>query len=165
MANISKKKGVQYSLTQGEGILYNKRPTNGITKATLHNTAYDVVDIIERTGVPIGVLDTTRYELHPMYSATTSCLATEEFDAEKGKDIAKRKVLTRYNGDKIDKIDLAIEDLEAIIKRLKRQKKIAEERRERDKKYLKKERKGELDKNEKGKLDKKDKDKNDKDDD
>ena len=78
MANISKKKGVQYSLTQGDGILYNKRPTNGITKATLHNTTYDVVDIIERTGVPIGVLDTTRYELKPLYSATTSCLATEE---------------------------------------------------------------------------------------
>lgn len=140
MAN--KKKGVQYSVTmptdskEGKPVLYNGKPTNGITKAMLHNTRYDVVDIINRSRVPLMVSDTSRYELNDHYSATTSCLATEEFDAEKGKDVAKRKTLRRYNWDKIAKIDVAIADLEAIIERLKRQRKIASERILRDDEYL-----------------------------
>ena len=141
MAKI--KKGVQYSLTQGEDVLYNKRPTNGITKATLHDTAFDVVDIIDRRKVPIMVADTTRYELQSHYSATTSCLENEAFDVEKGKDIAKRKVLRHYNSEKVAKIDLAIADLKVIIERLERQKKIATERMARDAEYLEKERLGE----------------------
>ena len=133
------KRGVQYSVTMpedGKKVLYNKRPTNGITKAMLHDTAYDVVDIIDRSRVPIMVSDTSRYELQDHYSATTSCLATDEFDAEKGKDMAKRKVLRRYNSDKIAKIDLAIADLQAVIARLERQKKIASERIARDEAFL-----------------------------
>ena len=136
MCKKTSKKGVQYSLTQGEGVLYNKRPTNGITKATLYDTTYDVVDIIDRSGVPVMVMDTSKYELQPMYSATTSCLANEPFDAEKGKDIAKRKVLRRYNADKVAKIDMAIADLQTVIARLERQKKIATERMARDEQYL-----------------------------
>lgn len=136
MCKKTSKKGVQYSLTQGEGVLYNKRPTNGITKATLYDTTYDVVDIIDRSGVPVMVMDTSKYELQPMYSATTSCLAGEPFDAEKGKDIAKRKVLRRYNADKVAKIDMAIADLQTVIARLERQKKIATERMARDEQYL-----------------------------
>ena len=133
------KRGVQYSVTmpeEGKKVLYNKRPTNGITKAMLHDTAYDVVDIIDRSRVPIMVSDTSRYELQDHYSATTSCLATDAFDAEKGKDMAKRKVLRRYNSDKIAKIDLAIADLQAVIARLERQKKIASERVARDEAFL-----------------------------
>jgi hypothetical protein len=136
---MSNKKGVQYSVTrpeEGKKVLYNKRPTNGITKATLYDTTYDVVDIIDRSRVPLMVADTSRYELQQQYSATTSCLANEEFDDEKGKDMAKRKVLRRYNSDKIAKIDLAIADMEVIIERLKRQRKIAAERVARDDAYL-----------------------------
>ena len=121
MCKKTSKKGVQYSLTQGEGVLYNKRPTNGITKATLYDTTYDVVDIIDRSGVPVMVMDTSKYE---------------PFDAEKGKDIAKRKVLRRYNADKVAKIDMAIADLQTVIARLERQKKIATERMARDEQYL-----------------------------
>jgi hypothetical protein len=139
------KKGVQYSLTQGEKVRYNGAPTNGITKAVLYDTTYDVVDIIDRSRVPVMVSDTSRYELKSQYSATTSCLANEEFDAEKGKDIAKRKVLRRYNADKIAKIDLAIADLQAVIERLERQKKIATERIARDENYLEDERDGKID--------------------
>ena len=133
------KKGVQYSVTipeEGKKVLYNKRPTNGITKAILHDTAYDVVDIIDRSGVPLMVSDTSKYELQSHYSATTSCLETDEFDAEKGKDMAKRKVLRRYNSDKIAKIDLALADLEVVRERLLRQRKIATERIARDEAYL-----------------------------
>ena len=136
MCKKTSKKGVQYSLTQGEGVLYNKRPTNGITKATLYDTTYDVVDIIDRSGVPVMVMDTSKYELQPLYSATTSCLTGEPFNAEKGKDIAKRKVLRRYNADKVAKIDMAIADLQVVIARLERQKKIATERMARDEQYL-----------------------------
>jgi hypothetical protein len=82
------------------------------------------------------VMDTSRYELRDQYSATTSCLESDEFDAEKGKDMAKRKVLRRYNSDKIAKIDLAIADLQVVIARLERQKKIASERVARDEQYL-----------------------------
>jgi hypothetical protein len=136
MCKKTSKKGVQYSLTQGEGVLYNKRPTNGITKATLYETTYDVVDIIERSKVPFMVANTTKYELQHQYSATTSCLANEEYNEEKGKDMAKRKVLKRYNSDKIAKIDLAIADLKVIIARLERQRKIASERVARDEAFL-----------------------------
>lgn len=139
MCKKASKKGVQYSVTmptEENKVLYNKRPTNGITKATLYDTSYDVVDIIDRSGVPVMVMDTSRYELQAQYSATTSCLATEPFDAEKGKDIAKRKVLRRYNSDKVAKIDLAIADFKAVIERLERQKKIATERMARDEAYL-----------------------------
>ena len=115
MAN--KKKGVQYAVTRPEEdkkVLYNGVPTNGITKATLHNTAFDVVDIIERSRVPLMVADTSKYELKPQYSATTSCLVDEKFDEEKGMDMAKRKVLKRYNTDKIAAIDVALADLEIV---------------------------------------------------
>ena len=137
MAN--KKKGVQYAITRPEEdkkVLYNGVATNGITKATLHDTAFDVVDIIERSRVPFMVADTSKYELQHQYSATTSCLASEEYNEEKGKDMAKRKVLKRYNTDKIAKIDMAIADLEVIIERLKRQRKIASERVARDEAFL-----------------------------
>jgi hypothetical protein len=101
-----------------------------------------VVDIIERSRVPLMVADTSKYELQQQYSATTSCLESEEFDAEKGQDMAKRKVLRRYNSDKIAKIDLAIADLEVVIERLKRQRKIASERIARDETYLAEEHSG-----------------------
>ena len=143
----NKKRGVQYSVTMPNDekkVLYNDRPTKGITKATLYETTYDVVDIIERSRVPIMVADTTKYELQSQYSATTSCLENEEFDAEKGMDMAKRKVLRRYNSDKIAKIDLAIADLKVVIERLERQKKIASERVARDDEYLAKENSGEI---------------------
>ena len=142
---MSIKRGVQYSVTrpeEGKKVLYNGVPTNGITKATLYETTYDVVDIIERSKVPFMVADTTKYELQQQYSATTSCLEGEEFNAEKGEDIAKRKVLKRYNSDKIAKIDLAIADLQAIIARLERQRKIASERVARDEAFLEEEHSG-----------------------
>jgi hypothetical protein len=133
------KRGVQYSVTrpeEGKKVLYNGKLTNGITKATLHETTYDVVDIIDRSRVPLMVADTSKYELQHQYSATTSCLATEEYNEEKGKDVAKRKVLRRYNSDKIAKIDMAIADMKVIIERLERQKKIASERIARDEAFL-----------------------------
>lgn len=135
MAKI--KKGVQYAVIRGEGVKYKKtKLTNGVTKATVHNTALDVVDIIENSKTPIGVLDYRAYMLDDHYSAMTSCLPTETFDENKGKDIAKRKCLIRMNTDKIDAIDRALADLEVVKARLERQKKIASERIARDKAYL-----------------------------
>ena len=131
------KKGVQYAVIRGEGVKYKKKtPTNGITKAIVHNTTYDVVDIIDGAGLPIGVLNTTEYELKDHYSAMTSCLPTEDFNEEKGKDIAKRKCLILMNTDKVAKIDKALAHLDILRARLERQKKIASERIARDKAYL-----------------------------
>ena len=131
------KKGVQYSVVRGEGIKYKKKhDSQGITKATVYNTTYDVVDIIDRAGLPIGVMDVSAYQMEDHYSATTSCLPTEQFDEAKGQDIAKRKCLLRMNADKVAKIDLALSHLEVLKARLERQKKIATERMQRDKAYL-----------------------------
>lgn len=131
------KKGVQYAVIRGDGVKYKKKiPTNGITKATVHNTAWDVVDIIENSKTAIGVLDCRAYQLADHYSAMTSCLPNEEFNEEKGRDIAKRKCLIRMNTDKVAQIDHALADLEIIKARLERQKKIASERIARDKAYL-----------------------------
>ena len=131
------KKGVQYSVARGEGIKYKKKhASNGITKAAVYNTTYDVVDIIDRAGLPIGIVDTRAYELEDHYSAMTSCLPEEQFDEAKGKDIAKRKCLIRMNSDKVSKIDLALAHLEILKTRLERQRKIASERMQRDIAYL-----------------------------
>ena len=44
------KKGVQYSVVRGEGVKYKKKtPTNGITKATVYNTTYDVTLLSAQT--------------------------------------------------------------------------------------------------------------------
>lgn len=138
------KKGVQYSVTAGDKVYYNGKLTNGVTKATLNDTAFDVVDIIDRSGVPVMVMDTDRYMLKDRYVAVTKCMTTDAFDEARGKDIAKRKVLHRYNEDKVDKIDAAIADLNVVIERLERQKRIAMERMARDEKFLKDEREGKL---------------------
>ena len=131
------KKGVQYSVVRGEGVKYKKKtPTNGITKATVYNTTYDVVDIIERADLPIGILDTSAYEMKDHYSAMTSCLPSEQLDEAKGTDIAKRKCLILMNTDKIANIDKALAHLDVLRARLERQKKIASERVARDKAYL-----------------------------
>ena len=131
---VEMKKGVQYTVV--EGSQYHGRPTKGITEAALYNTEDDVIDIINRSKVAVRVVDTKKYKLKPEYKATTSCMECDEYDNEKGKDIAKRKMLYHYNSDKVRAINEALADLEVIEERLKRQRKIATERMKRDKKFL-----------------------------
>lgn len=133
---MAKKKGVQYAVITGEGVKYQNRETNGVTKATVPNTRFDVVNIIEHAGLPIGVMDYTAYMLKDSYSAYTSCLPTEQYDEEKGKDIAKRKALVRYNADKLAMIDAALADIDKLIEKLQRQRRIASDRIDRDLQYL-----------------------------
>ena len=128
------KKGVQYTVVEGKQ--YHGRPTKGITEAALYNTENDVIDIINRSKVAVRVVDTKKYKLQPEYKATTSCMECDEYDSEKGKDVAKRKMLCHYNADKVRAINEALADLEVIEERLKRQRKIATERMKRDKKFL-----------------------------
>lgn len=128
------KKGVQYTVIEGKE--YHGRPTKGITEAALYDTENDVVDIIDRSKVAVSVVDVNRYKLKPEYRATTSCMETDDYDPKKGEDIAKRKLLYRYNTDKVRAINAALADLEVIEERLKRQRKIATERMKRDKKFL-----------------------------
>ena len=105
------------------------------TVGALANTE-NVIDIINRSKVAVRVVDTKKYKLKPEYKATTSCMECDEYDNEKGKDIAKRKMLYHYNSDKVRAINEALADLEVIEERLKRQRKIATERMKRDEKFL-----------------------------
>ena len=131
---VEQKKGVQYTVVKVKD--YHGRPTKGVTEAALYNTENDVVDIINRSKVAIHVADPKKYQLNPEYKATTSCLESDEYDEAKGQDVAKRKMLYRYNTDKVRAINAALADLEVVEERLKRQRKIATERMKRDKKFL-----------------------------
>ena len=131
---VEQKKGVRYTVVKVKD--YHGRPTKGVTEAALYNTENDVVDIINRSKVAVRVVDVDAYKLNPEYKATTSCLESDEYDEVKGQDVAKRKVLYRYNTDKVRMINKALADLEVIEERLKRQRKIATERMKRDKKFL-----------------------------
>ena len=155
---MAMKKGVQYTFTKvgetqahkkdnkkqrEEKLMYHDNvPSNGITKATLYDTANDVVNIVNKHRIPLMVVDPARYALKPQYSATTSCLITDEFDEAKGMDIAKRKTLRKYNADKIAALSRMIADLKVLINALERQLKIASERVARDEAFLEEEHSG-----------------------
>lgn len=134
MSNV--KKGVQYSVTQQENIRRKGKPSKGVTSARLVNTANDVVDIVNNSKVPIAVVDTSKYQLPNTYHAVTSCLVTDEFDEAKGMDVAKRKLLLKYNADKLDMIDVVLADLEVVRNRLLRQRNIISSRMDADKAFL-----------------------------
>lgn len=131
------KSGVKYNITQGEKVVRRDgAQTQGITTAKLCNTRYDVVDLVNKSRTPFVVTDESRYVLPDCYEASTSCLMTDTYNEEKGKNIAKMKCLLKYNADKLEKIDLALADLEVVQKRLLRQKEIVTSRMARDKAAL-----------------------------
>lgn len=137
MSNV--KKGVQYSVTQRENLHRKGRPSKGITSARLVNTENDVIDIVNNSKVPFVISDGSKYRIANTYHATTSCLTSDPYDESKGKDIAKRKCLLKYNSDKIEKIDEVLADIEVIQRRLLRQRDILSTRMARDVEYLQKE--------------------------
>ncbi len=130
------KRGVQYSVTRQEKMQRSGKPSKGITSARLVNTENDVIDIVNKSRVPLAVTDAAKYRLPNAYHAVTSCLDTDEFNEEKGRDIAKRKVLLKYNGDKVAMIDKVLADLEVVKNRLLRQRNIITSRMAKDEQYL-----------------------------
>ena len=130
------KRGVQYSVTRQANLQRGGKPSNGITTARLVNTENDVVDIVNNSRVPIMIADGSKYRIANTYHATTSCLASDTYDEDKGKDVAKRKCLLKYNADKIEKIDEVLADLEVVRNRLLRQRGILSSRMAKDIEYL-----------------------------
>ena len=130
------KRGVQYSVTRQDNLQRGGKPSQGITSARLVNTENDVIDIVNNSKVPVMIVDGRKYRIANSYHATTSCLATDSYDEGKGKDIAKRKCLLKYNADKIEKIDEVLADLEVVRNRLLRQRGILSSRMAKDMDYL-----------------------------
>ncbi len=136
MCKKSVKSGVKYNIATGNVSRRDGVPSQGITTAKLCNTRYDVVNLLNNSKAPFAVTDESRYVLPDCYAASTSCLMTDTYNEEKGKTIAKQKCLLKYNADKLEKIDLALADLEVIRKRLLTQKEIITGRMTRDKAAL-----------------------------
>lgn len=130
------KRGVQYSVTRKANLQRGGKASNGITSARLVNTENDVIDIVNKSRVPIAVVDPTKYRLPNVYHAVTSCMESDTFDEAKGMDIAKRKCLLKYNADKVEMIDQVLEDIEVVRERLLRQKSILTARMVRDTDFL-----------------------------
>ena len=133
---MSNKRGVQYAITKKDNLQRRGKASQGIITARLVNTENDVIDIINKSRVPLAVIDTAKYRIPNAYHATTSCLEGDTYDEGKGKDIAKRKCLLKYNGDKMEKIDEALADLEVVRERLLRQRGIISSRMARDEEFL-----------------------------
>ena len=130
------KRGVQYSVTRQANLQRSGKPSQGITSARLVNTENDVIDIVNNSKVPFVIADGSKYRIANTYHATTSCLTSDTFDEEKGKDVAKRKCLLKYNADKIAKIDEVLADIEVVRNRLIRQRNILSSRMAKDLDFL-----------------------------
>lgn len=116
------KKGIQYSQHTGERMKRKGRPdSKGVTKATLNGTGNDVLNILHSRKSPVMFVNKGKYTMRPQYTATTSCLMDDEFIPERGKEIAKAKLMYRYNKDKLEKLSKAMEDLQKLQETLARQ--------------------------------------------
>lgn len=75
-------------------------------KATIKNTKNDVANIISKLFKQKGVVcETINYEvdfiLKNSYTGIATCQEPDTFDVEKGKKIARKKAIIKYNQDKI----------------------------------------------------------------
>lgn len=125
---------VKYNVNKDAKYL-NGRPVNGVIKARLDNTSYDVANLIGKMA-PIVPTDVSRYMLKDMYFAKTGCSLSDTYDEERGKEIAKKKMMVKYDRDKIDALNLAIYDLENVLSYLKHQLAVSENRIARNSEFL-----------------------------
>lgn len=79
---------------------------NKSVKATIKNTKYDAINSIVKAfnQSPLDASVSPAYFLNTTYSATATCADGDTFDVEKGKAIARKKAVVKYNRAKIKKM-------------------------------------------------------------
>ena len=121
---------VKYNV-QKDATRLNGREVNGVIKATLDNTKYDVVNMVCKMA-PLVPVHPERYMLRDAYFAKTGCSVCDEYNEELGKSIAKKKMMMKYDLDKMGALLNALDDIEAVHAYLMHQLQMSVERYERN---------------------------------
>lgn len=106
---------------QEKTVTYIIDEENRTVKAVIRNLKWDALNTIFRLFIKEDVK--LRFSLdiilNNTYSATAKCSEKDEFDVEKGKLIAKRKAIIKYNKAKVAKMQKVYDKLSKVEKSLK----------------------------------------------
>lgn len=106
---------------QEKTVTYIIDEENRTVKAVIRNLKWDALNTIFRLFIKEDVK--LRFSLdiilNNTYSATAKCSEKDEFDVEKGKLIARRKAIIKYNKAKVAKMQKVYDKISKIEKSLK----------------------------------------------
>lgn len=94
-------------------------------KAIIKDTKYDAINsIFKATNGLKEILDmielSENFELNSTYTGTATCSENDIFDIEKGKVIARKKAIIKYNKAKINRMQLFYNEVEKLQKNIKK---------------------------------------------
>lgn len=106
---------------QEKTVTYIIDEENRTVKAVIRNLKWDALNTIFRLFIKEGIqfCSTEENVLNNTYSATAKCSEKDEFDVEKGKLIARRKAIIKYNKAKVAKMQKVYDKLSKVEKSLK----------------------------------------------
>ena len=106
---------------QEKTVTYIIDEENRTVKAVIKNLKWDAVNSIFRIFIKEGIqfCPTEENVLNSSYSATAKCSEKDEFDVEKGKLIARRKAIVKYNKAKVAKMQKVYDKISKVEKSLK----------------------------------------------
>ena len=106
---------------QEKTVTYIIDEENRTVKAVIKNLKWDAVNSIFRIFIKEGIqfCPTKENVLNSSYSATAKCSEKDEFDVEKGKLIARRKAIVKYNKAKAAKMQKVYNKISKVEKSLK----------------------------------------------
>ena len=106
---------------QEKTVTYIIDEENRTVKAVIRNLKWDALNTIFRLFIKEGIqfCPTEENVLNNTYSATAKCSEKDEFDVEKGKLIARRKAIIKYNKAKVAKMQKVYDKLSKVEKSLK----------------------------------------------
>lgn len=88
-------------------------------KAIIRNTKYDAINSIFRAANDLDVELPNEFELNSTYSGTATCSENDVFDVEKGKLIARKKAIIKYNKAKATRMKMFYNKIESLQRNLK----------------------------------------------
>ena len=106
---------------QEKTVTYIIDEENRTVKAVIKNLKWDAINSIFRIFIKEGIqfCPTEENVLNSSYSATAKCYEKDEFDVEKGKLIARRKAIVKYNKAKVAKMQKVYDKISKVEKSLK----------------------------------------------
>lgn len=106
---------------QEKTVTYIIDEENRTVKAVIKNLKWDAINSIFRIFIKEGIqfCPTEENVLNSSYSAIAKCSEKDEFDVEKGKLIARRKAIVKYNKAKVAKMQKVYDKISKVEKSLK----------------------------------------------
>lgn len=96
-------------------IKYNVIEGQGKVVAKIEGNKYDVLNVIQKSFGDLMVIgNPERYALKDVYKGVAKCHPEDVFSIEEGKDIAKARVLEKYNRDFTKKLMLFVDDMREL---------------------------------------------------